>query len=120
MTGYALFRTDVHFPGVTDGEERLSCAEALGTEGEVARAHRMRLTARIALLRSDVQEKLRRAILRHPVKGQGPFLPGAQIYFWVPRKAQKRYVRGKWRGPATVLAREAQKRYFVRCLLLSE
>ena len=78
-----LFGTDVRFPGVTDEEERLSFAEALGTEGEVARAHRMRLTAGKALLRSDVQEKLRRAILRRPAKGQGPFLPGAQIYFWV-------------------------------------
>ena len=119
-----LFGTDVHFPGLTEEEERLSFAEGLGTEGEVARAHKMRLTARIALLRQDVQDKLRRSLLRRPAKGSGPFVPGSQIYFWVPRKAQRRYVPGIWRGPATVLVRESTKRYFVswrgRCLLLSE
>ena len=119
-----LFGSDVRFPGLTDEEERLSFAEALGTEGEVARAHKMRMTARMALLREDVQSKLRRSILRRPQKSTGPFPPGAQIYFWAPRKAQRRYFRGEWRGPATVLFREGQKRYFVswrgRCLLLSE
>ena len=119
-----LFGQDVRFPGLTDEEERLGLAEALGTEGEVARAHKLRLTARMALLRTDVQEKLRRAMLRRPVKSAAPYVPGAQVYFWVPRKAQRRYASGTWRGPATVLVREGQKRYFVswrgRCLLLAE
>ena len=119
-----LFGTDVHFPGLTEEEERPSFAEGLGTEGEVACAHKMRLTARVALLRQDVQDKLRRSMLRKPTRGKGPFVPGSQIYYWVPRKAQRRYVPGIWRGPATVLVRESHKRYFVswrgRCLLLSE
>ena len=119
-----LFGQDVRFPGLTDEEERLGFAEALGTEGEVAKANRLRLTARTALLRSDVQEKLRRSMLRRPAKSVGPYVPGSQIYFWVPRKAQRRYASGTWRGPATVLVREGQKRYFVswrgRCLLLAE
>lgn len=78
----------------------------------------------MALLRQDVQEKLRRAVLRRPRGEQGPYLPGTQIDFWTPRKAQRRYVPGEWRGPATVLVREGQRRYYVswrgRCLLLSE
>ena len=51
-------------------------------------------------------------------------MSGAQIYFWVPQL--KRYNRdsGQWRGPATVLVQEQQKRYFVswrgRLLLLAE
>ena len=87
-----VYGHDVRFPGLTDEEDRLSFAEALGGEGEVAGSHRMRLTARMALLRQDVHEKLRRAVLRRPRGEQGPYLPGTQIYFWTPRKAQRRYV----------------------------
>ena len=58
-----VFEHEVKFPGLTEEEEAASFAEALGTEGEVARAHEMRMTARMALLRTDVQEKLRRAVL---------------------------------------------------------
>ena len=53
-----VFGHEVRFPGLTEEEEAASFAEALGAEGEVARAHKMRMTARMALLRSDVQEKL--------------------------------------------------------------
>ena len=73
----------------------------------------------------DVQEKMKRAILRKPgVDTEGPYVPGCQIYFWVPKKASKRYSRGGiWRGPATVLVREGHQRYFVswrgRALLLA-
>ena len=75
-----VFGHDVRFPGLTDEEERLSFAESLGAGGEVARSHRMRLTAaRMAVLRQDVQDRLRRAMLRRPRGEQGPFLPGCQI-----------------------------------------
>ena len=118
-----VFGHEVRFPGLTEEEEAASFAEALGAEGEVARAHKMRMTARMALLRSDVQEKLRRAVLRKPHKSQQEFVPGCRIYFWSPAKAQKRYVPGTWRGPATVLCKEATNRFFVswrgRCLLLA-
>ena len=119
-----LYGQEVRFPGLTDEEERLGFAESIGTEGDVARAHRLRHSARLALLRTDVQDKLRRAIFRRPKKSTEPFIPGTQIYYWIPRKGQRRYASGLWRGPATVLVREGQTRYLVswrgRCLLLAE
>ena len=118
-----VFGHELRFPGLTDEDEAASFAESLGTDGEVARAHKMRMTARMALLREDVQDRLRRAVLRKPHRSHDEFPPGCQIYFWSPSKAAKRYVPGTWRGPATVLVKEAANRFFVswrgRCLLLA-
>ena len=84
-----------------------------------------RTTARVALIRQDVRDKLRRTLLRKPPKiVPGPFVPGARIYFWVPQFKRYTSGRGQWRGPATVLVPEQQKRYFVswrgRLLLLAQ
>ena len=84
----------------------------------------MRVTARVALVRQDVQDKMRRAILRKPAVSQGPFMPGSRVYFWVPSQRARYKPGGTWRGPATVVVKEATKRYFVswrgRLLLLAE
>ena len=120
-----LFGAEVKFPSLTEDSAKPSFAEALDSESEYARAHKMRITARLALIRMDVQDKMRRAILRKPAhENEGPFMPGTQIYFWVPKRLTKRYSRrGQWRGPATILVREAKERYFVswrgRALLLA-
>ena len=120
-----LFGAEVKFPSLTEENVKPSFAEALDAESEYARAHKMRITARLALIRMDVQEKMRRAILRKPAhENEGPFVPGTQIYFWTPKRLTKRYARGgQWRGPATILVREAKERYFVswrgRALLLA-
>eukprot|EP00435_Cladocopium_sp_Y103_P057834 s201_g20.t1 len=120
-----LFGAEVKFPSLTEDNAKPSFAEALDSESEYARAHKMRICARLALIRMDVQEKMKRAILRKPAtENEGPFLPGTQIYFWTPKKLSKRYTRGgQWRGPATILVREAKERYFVswrgRALLLA-
>ena len=120
-----LYGAEIKFPSLTEDTAKPTFAEALDAESEYARAHRMRICARLALIRMDVQEKLRRAILRKPAhEGEGPFSPGTQIYFWTPRKADKRYKRGGlWRGPATILTRESKERYFAswrgRALLLA-
>lgn len=121
-----VFGTECRWPSLTDEDCSPSFAEAVNTGSEVDRAHRMRVTARVALLRQDVREKMKRAILRKPATAQGPFSPGAQVYFWTPGP-RSRYsrVRGSvWRGPATVLVQEKHKRYFVswrgRLLLLAE
>ena len=120
-----LYGSEIKFPSLTEDNAKPSFAEALDAESEYARAHRMRICARLALIRMDVQEKLRRTILRKPAhEGEGPFSPGTQIYFWTPKKADKRYKRGGlWRGPATILTRENKERYFAswrgRALLLA-
>lgn len=121
-----VFGSECRWPSLNDEECAPSFAEAVGTESEVARSHRMRTTARIALLRQDVREKMRRAILRKPATSQGPFSPGTQVYFWTPGvKSRYSKTRGSvWRGPGTVLVQEKNKRYFVswrgRLLLLAE
>ena len=121
-----VFGTEVKWPSLNDENVGLSFAEAVNMDSEVSRAHQMRTTARIALIRQDVREKLRRAILRKPAASQGPFPSGAQVYFWVPGRG-RRYSQTKgsiWRGPATVLTKEQQKRYFIswrgRLLLVAE
>ena len=121
-----VFGSECRWPSLNDEDCAPSFAEAVGTESEVARSHRMRTTARIALLRQDVREKMRRAILRKPATSQGPFSPGTQVYFWTPGvKSRYSKTRGSvWRGPGTVLVQEKNKRYFVswrgRLLLLAE
>ena len=121
-----VFGVEQRWPSLTDEDVGPSFAEAVNTDSEVARAHRMRTSARIALLRQDVREKMRRAILRKPATSVGPYPAGAQVYFWVPGKG-RRYSQTKgsiWRGPATILTKEQQKRYFIswrgRLLLVAE
>ena len=119
-----VFGVEHKWPSLTADDVGMSFVQGLSADSEVARAHKMRTTARVALIRQDVRDKLRRTLLRKPPTATGPFVSGAQIYFWVPQL--KRYNRdsGQWRGPATVLVQEQQKRYFVswrgRLLLLAE
>lgn len=121
-----LFGTEVRYPSLTEEDARPSFAEGLDAETEWSRSHRMRVTGRIALIRLDVQNKLKRAILRKPPGAyDGVYVPGTQIYFWNPKRAHRRYERGgAWRGPATILCREGQRRYFAswrgRALLLAQ
>ena len=121
-----VFGQELKFPSLTEEDVKPSFAEALDSDSEYARAHRMRITARLALIRMDVQEKVKRAILRKPGgANDGPYLPGTQVYFWSPKRVSKRYVRGGvWRGPATILVREGHRRYFAswrgRALLLAQ
>ena len=119
-----VFGVECRWPNLAEENPALSYLESIDTDTEVARAHRMRITARVALIRQDVQDKMRRAILRKPAVSQGPFIPGSQVYFWVPTQRARYRPGGTWRGPATVLVKEATKRYFVswrgRLLLLAE
>ena len=108
-----------------DVQDRTTLGQALNLEGEFSRAMEMRAAARRALLHQDVQAKLKKALLRRPGGEAIPFLPGQRICFWVPGPRNVRYKKDRsgWRGPATVMVREGEERYFVswrgRCLLLS-
>ena len=121
-----VFGYDVRWPSLNDEEVPPSFAEGISVDSEVSRAHHMRTTARMALLRRDVREKVRRAVLRKPSTSQGPYMSGSRVYFWVPsnQKGLRYKNGGLWRGPATVITKEQGKRYFVswrgRLLLLAE
>ena len=127
----AVFGHELRFPGGNtedDDEFNLAAHQALGQDGEVARAAAMRHSAKIALMRLDVQDKMRRAIVRGPPNKNAAgltYLPGTRIYFWQPAVGKPRVRRdpGRWRGPALVITKERKSRYFVswhgRCLLLA-
>ena len=106
----------------------LSSRQMLGPHSEVGRAASMRHTAKMAILKLDVSDKLRRAISRGPPDNrshQHEYLPGSRIYFWEPHasKGRQRQDPGRWRGPALIILREKHQRYFVswhgRLLLLA-
>ena len=93
-----VFGVEVRWPSLNDEEVRLSFAEGITVDSEVSRAHRMRTTARIALIRHDVKEKVRRAVLRKPaVSTSAPFVPGAQVFFWVPSQPKGSEIPEGWR-----------------------
>jgi hypothetical protein len=111
-------------PHADDDETNIT---ALQAGGEVGRAAAMRHTAKMALLKLSVTDKLRRAMTRGPPSKttQHEFLPGTRIYFWEPHpsKGRHRPDPGRWRGPALTLIREKHNRYFIswhgRLLLLA-
>ena len=127
QTVYGLLPRDPASVLADDDETNLTAHQALGFQGETGRAASMRHSAKIALLKLDASDKLRRAITRGPPqKGRDfEFLPGTRIYFWepAPGKGRNRADPGRWRGPALTLIREKHNRYFVswhgRLLLLA-
>ena len=101
---FLLFGRQACFPELLDDDiwTRKSMGFALSTEGEVARACELRAAARVSLLRSDVLDKIKRALRRAPAAGERrQYSPGELVYFWSPAKPQdRRYKRGMgaWRG----------------------
>ena len=117
-----VYGFECRWPSLLDENSSPSFAEGLSIESEVSRARKMRITAKVALVKQDVRE---RAILRKPHTSEGPFLPGTRVYFWVPSTTKGRYRKGGlWRGPSTVITKEQGKRYFIswrgRFLFLAE
>ena len=109
-----------------DGQDNLPSAD-LGPDCEAGRAAAMRHTAKLAILRLDVKDKLRRAVTRQPPSKAHDyeFMPGTRVYFWDahPGKGRYRDDPGRWKGPALILLREKGNRYFCswhgRLMLLS-
>ena len=108
-----------------DGTGNLALRESLTQEGEVQRCAEMRAAARVALLRQDCQDKLKRALRRWPRGQVKEFTPGEMVFFYAPKPTASRFKRdgGAWRGPAIILMKESHERYYVswrgRCLLVA-
>ena len=79
------------------------------------KASQIRTAAKVMLLRNDAMDKVRRAMLRQAPTVIGDVTPGSRIYCWSPNpmRGRKRQDAERWRGPATVVARESQGRYFL-------
>ena len=71
--------------------------------------------AKIILLQRDVTEKIRRVMLRQAPTIIGDVCPGTRVYFWSadPMRGRNRQDHERWRGPATVIARESQGCYYL-------
>ena len=112
----AVFGRALRWPGVagTADEDELPLA-SLGTEGEVWLAAQIRAAARMALLSRDASDKVRRAVLRRAPAAVGELVHGTRVFFWSPHptKGRQRQDALRWRGPATVIARESIGRYYV-------
>ena len=115
------------FPDLLDEDTtgNLALRESMTQEGEIQRCAEMRAAAKIALLRQDCQDKLKRALRRWPRGKVKDFAPGEMVFFYAPKPTAARFKRdgGAWRGPAIVLMKESAERYYVswrgRCLLVA-
>ena len=123
-----VFGRQCNFPDLLDDESSTmtTLGKALSQDTEVARQAEMRAAGKRALLHQDAQEKLKRALTLRPKGRIREFLPGEKVFFWVPNPAKKTRYRGDpglWRGPAMVITKESNEKYFVswrgRCLLLA-
>ena len=90
--------------GTADEDEILLAA--LGTDGEAWLAAQTRAAARMALLSRGASDKIRRATLRRAPGVVGDLAPGTR-----PIKGRQRQDALRWRGLATVIARESVGRY---------
>lgn len=97
-----------------DGERMPVHANALNNE-DFQRALAIREAASKAVVHLDHSEKYHEAISRLPLPEHGPFLPGAQVYYWQAQgaahrsKGRRRRQHDRWRGPATVIGRETRE-----------
>ena len=123
-----VFGRQCNFPDLLDDETSTAAtlSQALSQDTEVARQAEMRAAAKRALLHQDAQEKLKRALVLRPKGEIREYLPGEKVFFWVPNPARRTRYRsdpGAWRGPAMVITKETNEKYFVswrgRCLLLA-
>ena len=88
----------------------LSLAEGQGVASDVFRAGlELRASARRAFIDADNSSSLRRALLRRSRPLRGPFEIGDLVLYWRRKGANMRRERGRWFGPASVVAVEGSR-----------
>ena len=68
----------------------------------------IRMMAKKAFLVTDIDQAIRRALLRRTCPVRGPFEPGQLVMYWVKRQRASRQEAGRWHGPAKVVLQESQ------------
>ena len=106
----AVFGRSLKFTEVTNRDDDEVMMGVLGRHGFAWKASQVRTAAKMALLERDVTVKVRRAMLRQAPTVIGDVCPGTRVYFWSahPMKGRKCQDSERWRGPATVVAKESQ------------
>ena len=81
-----------------------------GTESDHFREHlARRCSARKAFIEADNSSSLRRALLKRTRPLRGPFEIGDWVLYWRRKGANLRRARGRWFGPASVVATEGSR-----------
>ena len=95
-----------HFPGdlLNDHVTPLHLGGVRSFEDELLR----RTTAKMALVQSDADQKLRRALLRKYAGTNVPLEVGQTCFFWRDAKATD-LVKIRWKGPALVVMKEVDE-----------
>ena len=95
-----------HFPGdlLNDHVTPLHLGGSRSFEDELLR----RTTAKMALIQSDADQKLRRALLRKYSGTNVPLEVGQTCFFWRDAKAAD-LVKIRWKGPALVVMKEVDE-----------
>ena len=111
----AVFGRSLKFTELSNTDDDEVMMSVLGSHGLAWKASQIRTAAKVMLLRNDALDKVRRAMLRQAPTVIGEVLPGSRVYFWSanPMKGRRRQDAERWRGPATVIARESQGRYYL-------
>ena len=111
----AVFGRSLKFTEVVNRDDADILMGVRGRHGMAWKASQIRTVAKIMLLERDVTKRVRRAMLRKAPTIMGEVCPGARIYFWSasPTCGHRRQDSERWRGPATVIARESRGRYYL-------
>jgi len=121
----AVFGKSLRWFNAATQDDNDTMLAALGSDGEAWLAAQIRATARIALISGDACQKVRQAMMRRAPMVVGDLPPGSRVYFWQPHsfKGRNRSDPTRWRGPATVVARESHNKWYIgwraRCLLVA-
>ena len=74
---------DIRLPAsILNGAGEYASHSRAESEGNFKRRLQLREAARMAWVRLDNSSRIRRAMLAKPRKKRGPWLTGAQVYFW--------------------------------------
>ncbi len=87
----------------------------LGSHGIAWKMTQTRTAAKLALIERDAMDKVRRSMLRAAPTVMEEVAPGTRIHFWCPDplRGRRRQDPERWRGPATVIARESKGSYYI-------
>ena len=111
----AVFGRSLRFTeqAIRDDDEIMM--QVLGAEGPAWKAQQIRVAAKMMLLEQDACAKVRRAMLGQAPPVIAPVMPGTRVYFWAPSplKGGYREDSARWRGPAVVITKESEGRYYL-------
>lgn len=108
-----VFGSDLRIPGlITEASKEVNYnSGVVHGEETYARAHKVRLAARKAMVEADDDSRIRHAVERRTRPERGPFEVGSYVYYW--RKPPGTGKIGIWKGPARVIGQYDQSKLWI-------